>query len=208
MSRLCSGGTASYNLVKRLIPALLKLQFCHTISNKRLLQTLIPLMRLYADMQAELICVLIIPISHLTVLFYPLISMTLMCFPSLRRYFNRYKTTTTSSSFSLLICVALFASTAIQVNLFLNKGCQNYALYLTYAIASFLDYDYHFHISAANTSLSVACVAFAFYVAASCQQFTVSEGLTNSLGLLLFSSCLPADSVHPYQCYLRADLQV
>ena len=87
------------------------------------------------------------------------------------------------SFFSLPIFVVLFASLAIQVNLFLNKDCQNYALYLTSAIASFLESHQHFPISAANTSLSTTCVAFAFFIAASRQQFTVSKCLTN-LGLL------------------------
>ena len=82
---------ACCNLVQRLIPSLCPktAKFCHTISNRRLLQTLNPLVKYYSDKQAELIYALIIPISHLTLLSSPLISMTLMYFPSLSWHFSR-----------------------------------------------------------------------------------------------------------------------
>lgn len=82
---------ACCNLVQRLIPSLCPkaAKFCHMISNQRLLQTLTPLVIYYSDRQAELIYVLIIPISHLTLLSFPLISMTLMYFPSLNWHFSR-----------------------------------------------------------------------------------------------------------------------
>lgn len=86
------------------------------------------------------------------------------------------------------------------MNLLLNKDCQNYALYLTSAIASFLVSLTLPHPCWKYFTFFTLC-CFCLFLAASCSQSTVSKCLTDILGLLFFTSCLLADSLCSYRFY-------